>query len=627
MAETNSDGPRSLRKALRKHLVPEKLRPYSYQRLNENELRFLRIAHDGSKTGSPSRSILTGGVEEVQSCIAVSYVWGQSTRRVSIECDGRSLKLTENLSHALRALQCRYQAVNIWADAICINQEDDIEKARQLRLMGRIYGEAARVVIWLGQDEKMGTLAFDMVCRVAGAICTQKGVQIDSLPAREALTHLVEDVPASSFPAYDSSDWLPVRWLFDQPWFQRVWVIQEVSGNRNIDVMCGRSRIDWASVALVATWIEANDQRHFARPDSAFRGLRGVYNASFLFDTARSRDNAWLQLLSEARSFAATDPRDKIFGLLGHPSVDWGEDAGTQGLVADYSKTMTEVFADVVVRHIRQSRSLDILSQIDHGSSLDEPLDMASWIPRFDQKRWPSAFTQFDHLHLNACDDTFPDIQDSSPRRLALSGIVCGQIVSVSSAATLHSHEPETPYSNDPIVPFYLAHIDHEGRYPTGEPQDLALATTLAAGASATRSGAADTILHADFAAYMLPRLLRARGHLSSRTKQNLHASILRQQQLSDGGHAPRYADAVANALPFRRLCATREGYFGLGPAAMRAGDCVCVLDGGRVPFIVRASGEKWRLVGEVFVHGLMSGEAGQAVRAGRGGRRVFGFV
>ncbi len=41
------------------------------------------------------------------------------------------------------------KASDIWIDAICINQNDNFEKASQVRLMGRIY-EHAMGVTWLG---------------------------------------------------------------------------------------------------------------------------------------------------------------------------------------------------------------------------------------------------------------------------------------------------------------------------------------------------------------------------------------------------------------------------------------------------------------------------------------------
>ena len=42
----------------------------------------------------------------------------------------------------------------------------------------------------------------------------------------------------------------------------------------------------------------------------------------------------------------------------------------------------------------------------------------------------------------------------------------------------------------------------------------------------------------------------------------------------------------------------------------MRPGDIICIFSGGRVPFIVRAEGSEFRLVGEAYVHGLMEGQA-----------------
>lgn len=41
--------------------------------------------------------------------------------------------------------------LNLWIDAICINQHDLAEKARQIPLMTRIYSTAARVLVWLGK--------------------------------------------------------------------------------------------------------------------------------------------------------------------------------------------------------------------------------------------------------------------------------------------------------------------------------------------------------------------------------------------------------------------------------------------------------------------------------------------
>jgi hypothetical protein len=54
----------------------------------------------------------------------------------------------------------------------------------------------------------------------------------------------------------------------------------------------------------------------------------------------------------------------------------------------------------------------------------------------------------------------------------------------------------------------------------------------------------------------------------------------------------------------------TAKGYIGLGPPEVQDGHLVTVLLGGQVPFILSKQQEKFRLVGECYVHGLMDGEA-----------------
>ena len=59
-----------------------------------------------------------------------------------------------------------------------------------------------------------------------------------------------------------------------------------------------------------------------------------------------------------------------------------------------------------------------------------------------------------------------------------------------------------------------------------------------------------------------------------------------------------------------RRLFFTMSGgRFGLGPWDTKAGDIVFVLLGCNVPVILRPDGERWVLVGEAFVLGIMDGE------------------
>jgi heterokaryon incompatibility protein (HET) len=81
---------------------------------------------------------------------ALSYVWGDATRYGCIFVDEKIIDITTTLEAALRDLRDRTRIMRIWADAICINQKDDNERAVQVGLMARIYSTAHHTVIYLG---------------------------------------------------------------------------------------------------------------------------------------------------------------------------------------------------------------------------------------------------------------------------------------------------------------------------------------------------------------------------------------------------------------------------------------------------------------------------------------------
>jgi hypothetical protein len=77
--------------------------------------------------------------------------------------DGHRFPVTENLQSALQTFRnledpAVKSSSNVirsfwWIDAICINQEDVLERNQQVNLMTRIYKKAVGVHIWLGSKE------------------------------------------------------------------------------------------------------------------------------------------------------------------------------------------------------------------------------------------------------------------------------------------------------------------------------------------------------------------------------------------------------------------------------------------------------------------------------------------
>jgi hypothetical protein len=73
-----------------------------------------------------------------------------------------------------------------------------------------------------------------------------------------------------------------------------------------------------------------------------------------------------------------------------------------------------------------------------------------------------------------------------------------------------------------------------------------------------------------------------------------------------------KYRSAMISTCMFRRCFTTaRHRYFAVGPQSLQAGDGVFLLEGGRVPFVLRhVANIEYKIVGECYVHGIMHGQA-----------------
>ena len=59
-----------------------------------------------------------------------------------------------------------------------------------------------------------------------------------------------------------------------------------------------------------------------------------------------------------------------------------------------------------------------------------------------------------------------------------------------------------------------------------------------------------------------------------------------------------------------RRMFRTKTGYIGIAPQNAECRDSIALLKGGALPFVLRAKGGDWELIGDCYVHGTMNGEA-----------------
>ncbi|KAF4631122.1 hypothetical protein G7Y89_g7007 [Cudoniella acicularis] len=232
---------------------------------------------------------------------ALSYVWGNPNPPDIIICNGQQHFMTPNLALALRRLRSPYMNRTAWIDAICMNQEDLEERSQQVQLMRVIYSQAWRVIIWLGEDNGLAAMAIQTIKWFVGECCTRIGTSLDALDLdsnspmdlqlrifQTATTKIQRPDPIQT-----PNEWQAMEWFFDQPWFSRVWIIQEVAFAPAV-IYVGSFEIGWKEVAVAATRINWN----VTHPPQ--RGLVNIYSRARKFLTRGKRlDPIWKSSLPE----------------------------------------------------------------------------------------------------------------------------------------------------------------------------------------------------------------------------------------------------------------------------------------------------------------------------------------
>jgi hypothetical protein len=109
-------------------------------------------------------------LEEAPKYETVSYTWGSSAQDHDLVVKDsntaglpQKLKVTRSLFEALPRLTAQSDTGYLWIDQLCINQQDVEERNAQVSIMGKIYRQCARVLIWLGEESTTTTHLRDLL--------------------------------------------------------------------------------------------------------------------------------------------------------------------------------------------------------------------------------------------------------------------------------------------------------------------------------------------------------------------------------------------------------------------------------------------------------------------------------
>ena len=284
---------------------------------------------------------------------ALSYTWGESTQDHTILLNGGvRISITDNLHRALRRVRYVTKIRTLWIDALCINQDDDIERSHQVQVMGLIYKTASCVNIWLGEPGFVFPIS-RMMLRWAW-----------KHRARLLKLNYLQPDPRSY--EWDSFSWHVLCFhpeamekairRSSPRWYDRVWVAQEyILATKSYFCYGSRRSKNLPILDSVARALSEPRFEHVLKLESR---VRTTWESTKLF--SRADGSLGSHGIQTVAACDANDPRDRVYGVLGFINLD------EKTLVSvDYSLPPGQVFAAATAASMVVQQDHDILRFVD----------------------------------------------------------------------------------------------------------------------------------------------------------------------------------------------------------------------------------------------------------------------
>ena len=299
---------------------------YSDLTLNhDNDIRLVKV-RGGIETLSVRLSV--ANLDDTPRYTALSYTWGPATAQEAsvegitnrpsktINCNGHPILITQNLYHFLRRASEdeTLSANSLWIDNLCIDQSNEGERTNQVKLMSRIYHSAEQLFIWLGEEDRDTANSFNLMRCLAH-------LGDDDLK-RVTPASIATPTTISLLSPYGAAEhWQSVRRFFaNREYFQRIWIVQEVMLATRRTALCGRYSIDWNDIVKVSHLLTVTAWTRWLCPIGALANSHhNVPNLIEANKRTRESNSGVLLLYSliRTRRFKSSDPRDKVYALLG----------------------------------------------------------------------------------------------------------------------------------------------------------------------------------------------------------------------------------------------------------------------------------------------------------------------
>ncbi|KUJ17639.1 uncharacterized protein LY89DRAFT_718295 [Mollisia scopiformis] len=297
------------------------------------------------------------------------------------------------------------EPIALWADAICINQSDLDKRRNQILQMRRIYASAQQTRIMLGDDDHEAEDVHLCIPFVAALSECYRELERWKAEGREhAMEKMISEMWARFPPSEDI--WNFTSAMLSSAWFTRVWTIQELAVASKALIIYGQNQIEWSRLEEAIRMAQLADQYiKLHRRENWFRQENGtlafhipktgtiiravdMYHIKLLSEVMptslvalrrRVQENNPANLLSALKYACyhkATDPKDKVYALLGLIDEDERE-----RYAVNYSIPVEQAYAammKVMLQHDPTMMAL-CLAGTDQRSTDDLPSWCVDW--------------------------------------------------------------------------------------------------------------------------------------------------------------------------------------------------------------------------------------------------------
>lgn len=640
---------------------------YRYGELQAGEIRILRLKPAADASEALECELFSCSLANAPKFEAISYVWGPQVFPEVLLVGADFLRITCSLASALKRFRPEAGTRLLWADAVCINQQNNQEKAQQVALMGSIYKSGARCLAWLGEGTAEIAHAIQRcpdLAEEAKSLGLSPG-EFDSEHSRgpsvkrKAIKNGMQDFSESYIePIWKRIFEAKLENLVELPWFSRLWIIQEVALSSTILVHCGALQIDWEVLTMVFTLTIAL-HRDFNKPVGEH--LSRVWNIVVLRNKYRLYSSSLLHFESCFEQFGSDilrsclhdchDERDRIYAMANlRPATS------PLRIQPDYSKSVEEVYKDMAAQFVNlqdprvlYQSGLYLRKQPQHPMFDHSPVNkiLPSWVPEYRPSKLNSFSLPWTFSHFHSCTDGPPVRLSLVDSNLGLLGMACHVFDTISAeilsgsqlSAEASSAWPSTAFQWRTTFPddlqlgferiihamsvFAEAARKPRKKYHTGEDVRVALIRTLLGDLSDDRvrrlfpthidlTNEADVLtLWNHYEALFISRPDGFGGFLSALPSGNELQTLSEDARMALNFHL-----AAVDVLQRSKFVITKQGFIGLAPPLAQEHDVVIRIGGWPVPWLARPlplpsllGGPICLLIGPCFIHGIMYDE------------------